>query len=385
MQRVQIPYFPTYREVRHLLRVWPGRPKKQVTGLHASLMKLTGTPQSPVDWTDPDTWVPERLSGDDRDLASTIWETSNKTVNPRHIYGHWLLSQKYALINEESDGNLCLTERGKEFVDHENGATEIFLDEQEGVTKLLSLVADNNPTPARDILKEWGEYLKQYSSFRTSSTIHDALRRRLKNLNDRDFVCRNGSMYTITTSGLEYLAMIESEESHGSGKHKELRTLAKHLEASARKNLREQILDMEPIHFEYLIKHLLEEMNYQNVEVTNPSNDGGVDVIADIELGITSVREVVQVKRHKRTIQRKDLDALRGSLYRFNAVRGTIISTSNFSKGTKKAAFANGVAPITLIDGDKLIDLLIEHAIGVRKQAIEVLTIEPDAFSYPEE
>jgi HB1, ASXL, restriction endonuclease HTH domain/Restriction endonuclease len=43
-----------------------------------------------------------------------------------------------------------------------------------------------------------------------------------------------------------------------------------------------------------LIGQLLEAMNYQNVVVTAPSNDKGVDVVADIELGITSVREVVQ-------------------------------------------------------------------------------------------
>ena len=99
---------------------------------------------------------------------------------------------------------------------------------------------------------------------------------------------------------------------------------------------------MDAFAFEHLVKRLLEEMGYQNVEVTPPSGDGGVDVIADIELGITSVREVVQAKRHRRTIQRKELDALRGSLHRFNAVRGTIIATSQFAKGTKEAAFEGG-------------------------------------------
>lgn len=137
---------------------------------------------------------------------------------------------------------------------------------------------------------------------------------------------------------------------------------------------------MDPVAFEHLIKRLLEAMDYQNVEVTAPSGDGGVDVVGNIELGISSVREVVQAKRHKRPIQRKDLDALRGSLYRFEAVRGTIITTTRFSKGTQKAAFSPGVAPITLIDGDKLIDLLIEHGIGVRKRPVVVLEVEPDAF-----
>ena len=138
---------------------------------------------------------------------------------------------------------------------------------------------------------------------------------------------------------------------------------------------------MEPSAFEQLIGRLLEEMNYQNVEVVGQPGDGGVDVVAKIELGVTSVCEVVQAKRHKRTVQRKDLDALRGSLYRFNAVRGTIVATSRFAKGAVEAAFAQGAAPITLIDGDKLIDMLIEHDIGVRKHPIEVLSLHLDGLS----
>ena len=138
---------------------------------------------------------------------------------------------------------------------------------------------------------------------------------------------------------------------------------------------------MEPSAFEQLIGRLLEEMNYQNVEVVGQSGDGGVDVVAQIELGVTSVREVVQAKRHRQTVQRKDLDALRGSLYRYNAVRGTIVTTSRFARGAMEAAFAQGAAPITLIDGDKLIDMLIEHGIGVRKREIEVLSIDLEGLS----
>ena len=141
------------------------------------------------------------------------------------------------------------------------------------------------------------------------------------------------------------------------------------------------VLAMDAYAFEYLVKRLLEEMGYQNVEVTQRGGDGGVDVIGEIELGITSVREVVQAKRHRKTIQRKDLDALRGSLYRFDAVRGTIVTTSKFTSGVQKAAFERGAAPITLIDGDKLVDLLIQYGIGVRKRTLEVLAIDADAFA----
>jgi restriction system protein len=125
-------------------------------------------------------------------------------------------------------------------------------------------------------------------------------------------------------------------------------------------------------------------MGYDEVVVTSPSNDKGVDVIGRIQLGITAVREVIQVKRHRKTIQRKELDALRGSLHRFQAVRGTLITTSRFSSGTEKAAFEWGAAPITLIDGEKLIDLLAAHEIGVKKRKIEVWELDASAFGEEE-
>jgi hypothetical protein len=44
-------------------------------------------------------------------------------------------------------------------------------------------------------------------------------------------------------------------------------------------------------------------------------------------------------------------------------------------------AFSPGAAPITLIDGEKLIDLLLEHGIGVRKRTIELLEVDAEAFT----
>ena len=100
-----------------------------------------------------------------------------------------------------------------------------------------------------------------------------------------------------------------------------------------------------------------------------------------IEVGITSIREVVQVKRHRGKIPRKDLDALRGSLHRFNSVRGTIVTTSQFAKGAREATLEPGTAPVTLIDGEKLLDLLIEHGIGVRKRMVGFLELDAPALA----
>ena len=381
-RRVRIPLFPTYGEVRHLLKVWPGCIKAHVTGLHSTLAQLRGTPQNPVTWTDPGTWIPEKLSGDIRDLAMTIWVESGHDVNPRHTYGHWLLVHNYNLLETDSDGKLRLTDRGRDFIEHSGGRIEILLDQKEGLAELLAMVSDSGPVRFADLVDAWAEYLEQYSRFGTNSTIRDTLSRRLKNLFDRGLIDRERAKYSATDAGIKYLNHVvtlpEPDE------RQQIRKLAKTREKKVRASLREYLLQMDPKAFEELVGLLLDKMNYQNVEVVGQSGDGGVDVIAEIELGVTSVREVVQAKRHRRAVQRKDLDALRGSLYRFNAVRGTIVATSRFTKGVIEAAFALGAAPITLIDGDKLVDLLIEHEIGIRKHTIEVLTIDLNELSQVE-
>lgn len=82
--KVRTPWFRPYSEVRSLLRILPGVPRKSVKNMIAAIEKQTGTPQNPVDWSDPETWIIERLQGDDAQLAQRIWSGSNHTVNPRY-------------------------------------------------------------------------------------------------------------------------------------------------------------------------------------------------------------------------------------------------------------------------------------------------------------
>ena len=140
--RVRIPFFPVYSELRHLLRVWPGRPRRQILGLHATIRELRGTPQDAVDWTDPDAWIPERLEGADHELAEDIWNRSKGAVNPRHTYGHWLLAQRYGLVHEQGETMLQLTDSGRDFLERPGGEAERAVDEAEGLVKLLSIVAE---------------------------------------------------------------------------------------------------------------------------------------------------------------------------------------------------------------------------------------------------
>jgi len=380
-RRVRVPLFPVYSELKLLLPVLKGRSREEVSALFSALRNLRGTPQNPVNWTEPDEWIPERLEGDAQILASVIWKSTRKAVNPRYLSGHWFTARTYGLLTEEADGTLSLTASGHNFASSHLGDTEAAVDEGEGVLKLLSIVAEQGPARPGEFVEDWGDYLRQRSGFGTESTIKDTLRRRLKNMLDRKLVVRSTAQYSVTDEGLQYLDRAGSGDTVEQTVLQQILKLSKQQRTTIRESVREILAAIDPYAFEHLVKRLLEAMDYENVMVTPASNDKGVDVVGDIELGITSVREVIQAKRHKATIQRTVLDALRGSLHRFQAVRGTIITTGRFSKGTSKAAFEPGAAPITLIDGEKLIDLLIEHGLGVHKKSIDILELDEEAFA----
>ena len=387
-RRVRIPLFPSYTYVRGLLSVLDNLPRSDIQGLLNSLAELRGTPQEPEDWSDPDEWIERKLQGNSRNLAKAIWDKSHHRVNPRHLYGSWYLVKGYGLLTEDAQGILHVTEYGQDFLDNQTGETVVYVDQGEGLIRLLGILVEKGAGKRGQFLPEWTTYLQAYSNFGTDSTFKDTLRRRLANLVERELVTRSGNIYQISPNGLAYLEQVGREGPPSLAETSEFQALyqlAEKQRQTTREELGKQLSKIDPFQFEHLIRHLLEEMGYQNVEVTSPTNDKGVDVVANIELGITAVREVIQVKRHAANIQRPVLDALRGSLHRFGAVRGTIITTGDFSKGTKDAAFEAGAAPITLINGQKLIDLLIEYGLGVRKKTIEVWELDEQSLVAGEE
>jgi hypothetical protein len=62
------------------------------------------------------------------------------------------------------------------------------------------------------------------------------------------------------------------------------------------------------------------------------------------------------------------------------AVRGTIISLGTFAKGAKEGALFVGAAPITLIDGKRLLDLCIKHQVGIKRRPVEIYEIDEAFF-----
>jgi len=121
-RRIRTPLFPLYSEVRALLPVWAGVPKGKVWKLIKEIWDHTGTPQNPVDWSDPDKWIGERLSREHQELARRIWEETGRAVNPRHTYGSYLFIYGYNLLAADPVGQYHLTERGERFLREDGNA-----------------------------------------------------------------------------------------------------------------------------------------------------------------------------------------------------------------------------------------------------------------------
>lgn len=384
-------WLPTYLQAQHFLRVIEGTKYSSFRAMRDAIDEQRGTPQSTVNWSNPDEWMLERLNDESQVLALRLWNESEQTVNPRDCRGLMSLGDTHNLV-EYPDDTFVLTDRGKRFLAGDN-KTLAEMDNYEGMLLILSEVAEKSPGKRRDFESRYAEFCLSLTTYAADSSISSSLIFRLNNLVDRDLVDRNGHTYQITDEGILYLQTNVSYTTHllpstrefhemdlgtEPNTRSELRELAKRNNDEERTKLSNYLKSMHHYTFEKLIKHLLEEMSYEGVEVTSQTNDKGVDVVAEIELGISRVREVVQVKRQQNNVGRPTLDALRGSLHRFDAVRATIITTSGFTKNAKAAAFEKGVAPITLIDGERLLELLTEHDIGIRKREIRILEFDQE-------
>ena len=382
---IKIPLYPEYRTVAQLLKIINEIPVQDFKNMWNTIWNLRGTPQNTVDWTEPDQWIPEKLTGKDREIATKIWHESNKTVNPRWTRGDQFLISNYHLISE-TNGIYELTTEGKIFIGKAENEVMQKIDIEEGLIQVLRQLSLIKSGKRADLLEEWEEYTKYNSNIKQDSVIKDYLRRRLVNLIDRKYVMREGNVYSITEKGVLYLQNIEQTNPNPIVDNET--QLIKDIEQFNKKQkelLKKYLAETTPYQFEYIIKDLLLSMGYDDVKVTSPSNDKGVDVTGVSQNGITTVKEVIQVKRNTNSnITRPILDALRGSLHRFDAFQGTIITLSDFAKGAKDAAFEKGAAPLTLINGDKLVDLLIKNGIGVSKKIASYYIVDEKYFSEEE-
>lgn len=90
----------------------------------------------------------------------------------------------------------------------------------------------------------------------------------------------------------------------------------------------------------------------------------------------------IQCKRHRDTIQAKDVKEFLGTLHTKNTKKGIFITTSRFAKGAKDCVQELKTdTTVILIDGQRLVDLMAQHKVGVYKgESITLYRINKDYF-----
>ena len=139
--------------------------------------------------------------------------------------------------------------------------------------------------------------------------------------------------------------------------------------------LQSAIANMSPAKFEQFSRALLTKMG---VQFTNKgmqiSNDGGIDGygyhIDDDDFRTTRV--VIQCKRfNANPVGEPDINQFLGAMNKFQADYGVFITNSRFTNAAREAAREG--TPITLIDGNDLIRLVIKYELFITPVTTYVL------------
>jgi restriction system protein len=153
-------------------------------------------------------------------------------------------------------------------------------------------------------------------------------------------------------------------------------------ERSWKEQLLEQLMTMPPDAFERLARRLLREADFDSVNVTGQSGDGGIDGLGVYRLGLVSFPVFFQCKRYRGSVSPSAVRDFRGAMAG-RGDKGLLITTGTFTADAKKEATRDGAPPIDLIDGDRLCELLKRYDLGVQTttRTVEDVAIDPAFFA----
>ena len=109
------------------------------------------------------------------------------------------------------------------------------------------------------------------------------------------------------------------------------------------------------------------------------SGDRGIDIEGHLRVSsVITFRVGVQCKKYAEgnKITPRQIREFQGALGPFD--RGIFMTTSVFTKQAEEQASSPGYKPIDLIDGERLVELLIHHQLG-----IETITVVDEDFFAP--
>lgn len=134
----------------------------------------------------------------------------------------------------------------------------------------------------------------------------------------------------------------------------------------AKDELLDHALGIEPEEFEQLSKILVEQTEQtSDIELTPFHGDGGIDIRGSIGREFYRARFGVQVKQYTQNVGSPSMRNFVGALSSHDYQFGSFITSSEFNSGAINVAEGEVSQPITLIDGSRLTDIMLEQELGI--------------------
>lgn len=146
-----------------------------------------------------------------------------------------------------------------------------------------------------------------------------------------------------------------------------------------RQKVLQKLQDLTPQQFEKFAGILLTAYGFLDVKVTGRAGDGGVDGHGKLKVGLATMNVAFQCKRWQTQVGRPDVDRFRGATQgKFE--QGVLFTPSDFSEPARGASLQTGAVPIILINGDAIVQLMLDKGIGVKRRPVEIYEDQIDAL-----
>ena len=238
-----------------------------------------------------------------------------------------------------------------------------------------TVLEDNDQRPMKidDLADEiFDRKLVRFHTHDAPATVQSAMagdnQLREKQGNRPMFIQYDRNRWGLTKWGLSETS-VDREES--------ILSLAEEIRQDAVETLGDALIDIKPEAVEHLALTLLERLGYQDIKVSKRSSEGDVFFTSDWRQGLADVRVCIQVVGDSEQLLSDDIVTdLRGTLHHYSAQEGVIIHLGDIDEAAVQESREEKLAPITLLDRDTFVELLIKHGIGVRTYQAPITMVD---------
>lgn len=162
----------------------------------------------------------------------------------------------------------------------------------------------------------------------------------------------------------------DNQQPSGQPERREADEIAPAIQETAGEELLDVLLALTPSGFERVCMRMMRESGFEKVEVTGKSHDQGIDGIGILLINrFVTIKVVFQCKRYSGSVGRGQVAEFRNSVMG-RAEKGIMITTGTFTSEAIREATRDGVIPIELVDGEKLVKIFEDLELGVKPKTV---------------